>query len=110
MYSFDRRNLPVELERLCEHMVGVEDDRAAEAEQLSRPIKDISDALVDLNVLPIHDIPSQPRSTKDVLTVFGLVLERLLEEHALPSPLYLFFFLLPACIQCTYISLHMLMF
>jgi hypothetical protein len=37
----------------------------------------ISDALVDLNVLPIQGIPAQPQSAKGVLTAFGLVLERL---------------------------------
>jgi hypothetical protein len=41
-----------------------------------------SDALVDLGVLPIRDIPTQPRSAQDVLTVASLVLERLQEEHA----------------------------
>jgi hypothetical protein len=55
----------------------VEDDRATEAGQLSWLVRDISDALVDLNVLPIQDNPLQPQSTKDVLTTFGLVVERL---------------------------------
>jgi hypothetical protein len=65
------------LERLHECVARVEDDRAVEAGQLSWSVRDISDALVDLNVLPIQDNPLQPQSTKDVLTTFGLVLERL---------------------------------
>jgi hypothetical protein len=75
-------NLSSKLERLREHMAGVEDDRAVKGEQQSWSIKETSDALVDLNVLPIQDIPSQPRSAKDVLAVFGLILERLREDHA----------------------------
>jgi hypothetical protein len=72
----------VELERHHKRVARVEDDRATEAEQLSWSVRDIFDALVNLNVLPIQDIPSQPRSAKDVLMVFGLVLERLWDEHA----------------------------
>jgi hypothetical protein len=71
----------VEFEMLHKHVAGVEEDRAVKAEQLSRSVGDISDALVDLNKLPIQDIRSQPRSAKDVLTAFGLVLEWLQEEH-----------------------------
>jgi hypothetical protein len=63
-------------------MARVEDDRAAGAERLSRSVRDISDALVDLNVCPIQDIPSQPRLAKDVLMAFGLVMEWPQEEHA----------------------------
>jgi hypothetical protein len=72
----------VELERLHEHEDRVEDEHAVEAKQLSRSVRDISNALVNLIVLPIQDIPSQPRSTKDVLTTFSLIWERLWEEDA----------------------------
>jgi hypothetical protein len=72
----------MELEKLHEHVDEVEDDRAVEAKLLSWSVRAISDALVDLNVLPIQGIPLQPRSAKDVLAVFGLVLERLREERA----------------------------
>jgi hypothetical protein len=37
-------------------------------------------------VLPIQGIPSQPRSVKDVMAEFGLVLERLREEVPLCEP------------------------
>jgi hypothetical protein len=40
----------------------------------------ISDALVDLGVFPIWDIPAQSKSAKDVLTMVILVLEWLQEE------------------------------
>jgi hypothetical protein len=59
LYSFHRRNLSAELERLHERMARVEDDHIVEAEQLSRSVQDISNALVDLYVLFIQDIPSQ---------------------------------------------------
>jgi hypothetical protein len=39
-----------ELEMFCECVVWVEDERAAETEQLSRSVREISDALVDLDV------------------------------------------------------------
>jgi hypothetical protein len=42
----------------------------------------ISDALVDLGMFPIWDIPEHPKSAQNVLMAAGLVLERLLEEHA----------------------------
>jgi hypothetical protein len=74
--------MSLELEGLREHVARVEDDHADEGKQLSRSIREIFDALVDLNVLPIQDIPLQPWSAKDVLAAFGLVLERLREEHA----------------------------
>jgi hypothetical protein len=59
----------------CECVVWVEDERAAETEQLSRSVREISDALVDLDVFPIRDIPTQLRSAQDVQTVVHLILE-----------------------------------
>jgi hypothetical protein len=53
LYSFDGRDLPVELEELREHMARVENERTAEAVQLSQSVMEISDALVDLGVFPI---------------------------------------------------------
>jgi hypothetical protein len=75
---------PPELEKLREHVAGVKDERAVEAKLLSWSwsVRDISGALVDLNVLPIQGIPLQSRSAKDILAEFGLILERLREEHA----------------------------
>jgi hypothetical protein len=42
-----------ELEGLHEHVVIIDDKCAIEAEQLSWFVRGISDALVDLNMLPI---------------------------------------------------------
>jgi hypothetical protein len=72
----------VELEELRERMAGVENEFATEAMQLSRSVMEISDALVDLGVFPIRDIPLQPRSAQDVMTAVSLILECLREEHA----------------------------
>jgi hypothetical protein len=63
-------------------MAEVEDEYTAAAVQLSQSVMEISDALVDLGMFPIRDIPSKPRSTQDVLTVVRLVLEQLWEEDA----------------------------
>jgi hypothetical protein len=82
LYSFDGRDLLMELEELHERVAEVENEHAAEAMQLSRSVMEISDALIDLGVFLIWDIPAQPRSAQDVLTVASLVLEHLREEHA----------------------------
>jgi hypothetical protein len=71
----------VEFKKLHEHVAGVEDERAAEATQLSWSVMEISDALVDQGMLPIWDIPSPSRSAQDVLMAGSLVLKQLQEEH-----------------------------
>jgi hypothetical protein len=58
LHSFDGRDLSVELEELRERMAGVENECTAEVVQLSRSVMEISDALVDLGVFPIQDIPA----------------------------------------------------
>jgi hypothetical protein len=55
-----RRNFSLELGELWERVAGVRDGRAVEGEQLSRLTMAVSDALVDLNVLPIQGIPVTP--------------------------------------------------
>jgi hypothetical protein len=79
LYSFDGGDLSEELEELHECMVGVESERTTEAVQLSWSVMEISDALVNLGVFPIRDIPEHPKLAKDVLTVAGLILEHLQE-------------------------------
>jgi hypothetical protein len=70
----------VVMEKLHEHVAGVVDECSIEAVQLSWSDMVISDALVDLGVFPIRDIPAQSKSAKDVLTMVILVLEWLQEE------------------------------
>jgi hypothetical protein len=77
LYPHDRRNLSSELGKLHERVAEAEDDHAIEANQLSRSIREISDDLVDMNMLPIWDVPSQLQSVKDVLAAFSLILEQL---------------------------------
>jgi hypothetical protein len=64
----------------------VEDNRAAKAEQMSWSTMKISNALIDLNVMPIQGIPSQPRLVKDVMAAFALVLEWLREKALVHEP------------------------
>jgi hypothetical protein len=59
LYSFDGSDLSAEMEKLHEHVARVKDERTVEAVQLSWSIMEISDALVDLGVFPIRDIPAQ---------------------------------------------------
>jgi hypothetical protein len=62
-------------------MDGVESERAAEAVTLSRSVMEISNALIDLGVFPIRNIPERPQSSQDVLMAAGLILEHLREER-----------------------------
>jgi hypothetical protein len=57
LYSSDWRDLSVELEELCKRVAGVESKHATEAMQLSQSVMEVSDALVDMAVFPIRDIP-----------------------------------------------------
>jgi hypothetical protein len=81
LHSLDGRDLPEELEELHELLAGVESEYAVEAVTLSWLVMEISDALVDLVMFPIRDIPEHPQSALDVLTAVGPILERLWEEH-----------------------------
>jgi hypothetical protein len=57
LYSFDRRDLTAKLEKLFERVSGVKDKHAAEGEQLPWSVREISDALVILDMFHIRDIP-----------------------------------------------------
>jgi hypothetical protein len=70
------------LEELRMHMVGIEDERATEAVGLSRLVMEITDALINVGLFPIRDIPWLPKSTQEVLALTGLILEQLQEERA----------------------------
>jgi hypothetical protein len=54
----------------------------AKAMNLSWSINEISDALVDLGIFPIQDIPEHLKLAQDILTAVSLILESLREEHA----------------------------
>jgi hypothetical protein len=57
LYSFNGRDLSVELEELRERMARVENEHAVEGVQLSWSVMEIFDALVDKGMFPIQDIP-----------------------------------------------------
>jgi hypothetical protein len=52
---------------------GITGERATESEQLSQLVIEISNALVDLGMLPISDIPQLLKSSQDVLMAIGLL-------------------------------------
>jgi hypothetical protein len=56
--------LSVELEEFCECMAGVEGEHGTEAMILSRSLMEVSNAPIDLGVLPIEDIPQCLMSTQ----------------------------------------------
>jgi hypothetical protein len=57
LHSFDGRDLSVELEELHMRMAGVEDERATKVGKLSVLVIEASNALVDLGMLLIRDVP-----------------------------------------------------
>jgi hypothetical protein len=87
LHSFNGRDLLTELEERHECVVGVENERAAEAVTLSRSVMGISYSLVNLGAFPIQDIPKRLKSAQDVLTAVGLVLERIYERNMPPTPI-----------------------
>jgi hypothetical protein len=62
-------------------MDGVESECAAEAVTLSQSVMEISNALINLGVFPIWNIPERPQSSQDVLMAASLILEHLREER-----------------------------
>jgi hypothetical protein len=55
--SFDGRDLSTELEEIHTCVAGVKDECITEAGKLLKLVVEISNALVDLGMLPIRDIP-----------------------------------------------------
>jgi hypothetical protein len=77
LHSFDKRDLSVELEEIRVRVVEVEDECATEAREMSQFILEISNALVDIGMLPIRDIPQLSNMAQEVLAVADLILEHL---------------------------------
>jgi hypothetical protein len=75
----DGRDLSVELEETRACVDGINGEHAAEAERLSQLVMGISNALVDLGMLPVQDIPQLPKSAREVLMAARLILELLRE-------------------------------
>jgi hypothetical protein len=82
LHPFDGQDLPAELEELHMRVIGAKDKRTAEAGKLSMLVMGISNALIDLGMLPILGISQLSKMAQEVLAVVGLILECLLEEHA----------------------------
>jgi hypothetical protein len=56
--------------------------------RLSHRVVGISNALADLGMLPIQDIPQLPKSAWEVLSVADLILKRLQEVLAFDASLW----------------------
>jgi hypothetical protein len=76
------RDLSSELDMTHAHVDRINDERATEARQLSQLVVGISDALVDLGMLLIQDVPQLLKSAREVSPVAALVLKRLQEALA----------------------------
>jgi hypothetical protein len=64
LHSIDRRDLLVELEELRVWVAGVEDEHTAKAGELSALVIEASNALIDLMMIPIQDVPNSWRWLK----------------------------------------------
>jgi hypothetical protein len=82
MHPFDGQDLPAELEEAHACVDGITGEQAAEAGHLSQLVMEIYEALVDLGMLPIWDIPHLPKSAQEVLRVAGLLLEHMSDAQA----------------------------
>jgi hypothetical protein len=56
------------------HVPEVEDEHATEAGEPSALVVEASNALVDLRMLPIQDIPHLPKMAQKVLKAVGVIL------------------------------------
>jgi hypothetical protein len=75
----DGWDMSAELEETRACVDEIKGERAAKANQLSQLVVGISNALVDLGMLPVRDNPQLLKSAREVLTVAGLILECLRE-------------------------------
>jgi hypothetical protein len=75
LHSFHEWDLLAELEELRARVGEVEDERSVAASELSRLVMEISNALVDLGMLPMRDIPQLLKTAQEVLAVASLILE-----------------------------------
>jgi hypothetical protein len=73
LHSFDGRDLSTELEELHLCMARLEDECVTEARDLSVLVVVASNALVDLEMLPIRDMPQLPKKARDVLKAAGVI-------------------------------------
>jgi hypothetical protein len=83
----DGWDLLLELDTAHMRLDRINDERAAEARQLSQLVVKISDVLVDLGMLPVQDIPQLLKSTPEALPAANLILKLLqevLDSDAVP--------------------------
>jgi hypothetical protein len=82
LYPTNEWDLLVELDKPRTRVARLDDEHAAEAEQLSQRVMRISNDLVDLGLLPGQDVPQPLKSAWEVLPVVDLVLKCLQEALA----------------------------
>jgi exosome complex RNA-binding protein Csl4 len=74
LHSFYGRDLLAKLEEIRSHVDRIAGEHNVEAGQLSQLVVGILNALVNLGMLPIQDIPQLSKSAEIVLTAAGLLL------------------------------------
>jgi hypothetical protein len=87
----------VELEQLRLRMAGVKNERAVKIGELSQLVMEISNALVDLGMSPIWDIPQLLKSALEVLAVTELGPTAILVSSGYPPCHFFVFLFLSSC-------------
>jgi hypothetical protein len=77
LHNFDGWDLSVVLEELRARVAGVEVEHTTKVRELSKLVVEISNALVNLEMRPIWDIPQLLNTAREGLALAGLILERL---------------------------------
>jgi hypothetical protein len=82
LHPTNGRDLSLGLDTTRACMDRINDEHAAEARRLSQLVMGISDALVNLGMLPVQDISQLLKSAREVLPMTDLVLKHLQEVLA----------------------------
>jgi hypothetical protein len=76
LHPTNERDLSMELDKAPSRVDRIDCEHVAEVKQLSQQVVWISSILVDLGLLPVHDIPQHPKSARRVLPVVDLILKQ----------------------------------
>jgi hypothetical protein len=77
LHSFDGHDLLVELEELRVRVARAEEKRATKVGKLAALVIEAANTLMDLGMLPVREIPQNPKKAQDVLKAVGVILEHL---------------------------------
>jgi NAD(P)-dependent dehydrogenase (short-subunit alcohol dehydrogenase family) len=77
LHSFDECDLSAELEELHALVAGAKEEHAVESGNLAVLVVEASNTLMDLGMLPVREVPKNPKKAQEVSKVVGVIMERL---------------------------------